>query len=155
MSLASYSGRTYDLLAYQGAVAGGEVLVKQQLLGSDNYGQITTGAQKLAQKFLLILLTERGSVPHFEDFGTEFITDARKGLFVTPLDVFASFASAIVDIKQQLQAEQLSTDPDDEIYDSAEIISVSLSGRTASVVVQLNTAAGTSVRFIPPLDFAV
>jgi len=155
MTLQEYSGRTYDVLAYQDAVAAGEVLVKQQLIGDDNQGQICTGIQKLAQKFLLILLTEKGTKVHFPDFGTEFITDAKRGFFQTPLDVFASFSAAIVDIKTQLQAEETADDPDDEIYAEAEIVSVSLAGLTVAVTVELRSAAGTSVRFIPPLNITV
>lgn len=155
MGIAEFQGRTFDLLAYQGAVAGGEVLTQQQLIGSDNFGQITTGIQKLAQKVLLILLTEKTSKPHDPTFGTGFVTEVRMGYFQTPLDVFASFSEALVDIQQRLQSEELDSDPDDEKFESAEIVNVSLGAGTASVLFELTSVAGTSVRFITPLDFVV
>jgi hypothetical protein len=155
MSITEFQGRTFDLLAYQGAVAGGEVLTSQQLLGGTNFGQITTGIQKLAQKVLLILLTQKGSKPHDLTFGTDFMTDARRGYFQTPLDVFSAFSAALVDIKQRLQSEELSSDLDDETFAGAEIVSVSLGAGTASVLFELTSVAGTTARFIAPLSFVV
>lgn len=119
MTLQDYAGRTFDILAYQGGTGtGGEQRLKQQLLGDGNYGQTTTGLQKLVQKFLILLLTEKGTKPHDATFGTEFITDARQGLWLTPLDVFSSFAGAVVDVKRRLQEEETATNPADERFAS-------------------------------------
>ena len=151
VSIVDYKDRTVDLAAYQGMQPGGERQLEPELVGSDHGGRITAGIQKLVQRFLILLLTEKESVPHYPERGCEFLTDARTGVFQTPLDVFTSFSSALVDIEQQLKAVELPTDPSDERYESAEVIAVSLSVGSATVRVQLNSRAGTSYDFLAPI----
>jgi len=154
-TIADYAGRDVDLAAYQGMLAGGERLLRMELVGPDHGGRIVAGIQKLAQRFLVLLLTEQGSVPHFPDQGCEFLTDARTGIFQAPLDVFTSFSSALVDIELQLLAAEAPEDPDDERFDSAEVLSVSLNAGNASVRVQVNSRAGTTFDFLAPIPVGV
>lgn len=156
MSISDYRGREYDLLAYQGGVSySGEVQLQQQLFSDANGGQIVVGIQKLVQRLLLVLLTEKGSIVHLPDLGTDFITDARLGLMQSPGDVFSSFAAAMIDVRRQLVTEELSTDPADERLDSATLVNVSLANLKASITIEVVSQAGTAARFVQPLDFLV
>ena len=70
-TVADYVGRTIDVLAYDGAVPAGEVLLEQIMAQPGEGGKIATGMQKLAQRFILELFTETGSQLYFPNRGTE------------------------------------------------------------------------------------
>jgi len=150
MSIQDYIGRTVDVVAYAGVVPGQSALLSQTLIPAGT-GEICTGIQKLVQRFLLIVLTEQGSMPFAPTEGTDFMTKARQGYLRTPLDVFAAFSSALVDVKTTLQALQLSTDPLDEQYASASIEAVVITLDSIALTVQISSQAGTSVNFIMPV----
>ena len=154
-TIAAYNGRDIDLAAYHGMQPGGERLLTQELVGVDHGGRIVAGIQKLAQRFLVLLLTESGSVAHFPNKGCEFLTDARTGEFQAPLDIFTSFSSALVDIERQLRAAEDVTDPDDERFESAEVLRVTLSNSSASIRVQVNSRAGSNYTFLTPIPIGV
>jgi len=150
--LLQYANRTVDVAAFQGARAGeGEVLLQQDLLVGDVGGLMITGIQKLAQRFLIRLLTEAGSILHLPEEGTQFMTEARQGLFRVQLDVEASFAEAMFDVEQQLKGEELAGDPPDERFDSAEIVSTSLAHGKVVLRVRLRAESGANTEFIVPV----
>lgn len=155
MSISDYLDRTVDVMAYQGVVPSGEALLSPDLITADNGGMVCTGTQKLAQRFLLELLTEKGSIPYQEDRGCEFITDARNGVFRTAADVLASFSAALLDIENNLLEEEADDEPDDEKYASAEVLSVSLATNVAAVTVRVTSVAGSSRKVILPIHVVV
>lgn len=155
MSVSEYTGRTVDILAYQGAPGLGEVLTLQTLAQTGHGGQICTGIQKLAQRFLLELLTEVGTLAYQPTRGCQFMLDARLGLFQNQYDVLASFSASLVDIQRNLQAEESEADPDDERFDSAEAISVTFQPGDASITAQITSLAGTSRSVIAPLNVII
>ena len=152
MSLSDYIGRTVDVLAYQGARSRGEALLIQQLVSNTNSGQITTGVQKLAQRFLLELLTEQGSMTYLPSRGCTFITEANQGGWRSALDVQAAFSSALTDIEANLTEEESDDDPDDERFDSADLLAVTFTIGSVSLFIQINSVAGTSRTAILPLE---
>lgn len=153
MGIEQYIGRTVDVLAFQGGRSGnGEVLLRQELLEGASGGFMTTGIQKLAQRFLLKMFTEEGSMIHLPDEGSRFMTDARTGTLRTALDVEASFAEALLDVQRQLQLEELATDPDDEKFAGAEILSVNLANARATIRVRVEAVSGNSTEFIAPIE---
>lgn len=156
MSVLEYVGRTIDLLAYSGARTGaGEVQLTMALAQPGEGGQITTGIQKLSQRVLLEALTEKGSLRYLPLRGCDFMREARLGFFQTPMDVLASFSASLVDIQQNLQAEESDDDPADERFASAEILAVTLVDGNASVTVRVLSLAGTSRDIIAPLSVTV
>jgi len=156
MAIVDYIGRTYDLLSYQGGdVAGGEVLLNQALVTPENSGQITTGIQKLAQRFLLELLTERGSLTYLPDRGCDFMSSARLGNFLTPLDVLASFSASLVDIRNNLEIEESESDPDDERFLDATADSVTLNTGSATLHISITSRAGDTRVVIAPLNITI
>lgn len=156
MSVADYAGRTVDLLAFQGDFpSAGEQRVAMTLVPPGTGGLLTTGVQKLAQRFLIILLTRKGTVPYDPAFGTTFMTQAEKGLWRTPADVRRSFYSTRLDFMRQLRAAEREADPDDERVDQVNLIGIELGADRVGLRIHLITRAGPGYRFIAPLPVAV
>jgi len=137
-----YTGRQVDVLAFDGASPSGEVLLQQVMAQPYQGGKVTAGIQKLAQRFLLCLLTEKGSCPWDVTWGTYFMTEAHLGRFQTPLDVYGAFSQALTEIQTQLTAVESETDPVDERFASAVIDSVAVEADVSKVYVTLWSRAG-------------
>ena len=146
-----YQGRTIDALAFDGAVPAGEVQLTQALVLPGQSGAVTTGIQKLVQRFVIELLTESASLTYQSKRGTTFITAFRAGIIRTSADIFSQYAVAELDARQNLQAEESNTDPSDERYRSAKLLSAVLSGDTAQLTIRVLSVAGESREVIFPL----
>lgn len=155
MSIEAYIGRSFDLLAYTGGTSRGNTQLTAALASETSSGQIVTGVQKLAQRFLMELLTEKGSMTFLPLRGCDFMREARLGYWKSVLDVMASFSASLIDIKQNLQAEESTDDPDDERFSDAEIVAVTLEGDSASLTVRVTSLAGTDRTFIAPLSITL
>lgn len=153
-TISEYTGRTSDVLAFDGMKEQGDVRLNQELVATGESGALTTGIQKLAQRFLLELLTEKGSLIYEPDRGTFFITRFRMGLMRTSQDLYSAFSSAVADAKIQLAQEESDQDPPDERYFSAELLGASLLGDQASLSIRLTSQAGDSRVVIYPLRVA-
>ena len=154
-SVAAYAGRTVDMLAFDDAKASGEAKLSQTLVKPQQSGALTTGIQKLAQRFLVELLTEKGSLEYLPDRGTFFITQIRAGIIHTSQELFAAFSAAELDVRNNLRLEDdIDNDPLDEQYRSANLLTASLFGDTASLTIEVFSAAGTSRTIIYPLRVA-
>lgn len=150
MSLQDYAGRTTDLLLLQGDFAPGkELRADQALVDAAGVAAITTGAQKLAQRLLLILLTKKGSIAHLPDFGTLFMVQAERGLWRTAGDVQVAFYAARLDLMRQLRAAERPDDPPDERALEVTLQGVTLDGDRIVIRPQLKTAGGTT--YIRPI----
>jgi len=149
---ADYAGRKLDVLAFDGATLKGETLLDQVLARPGAGGKITAGVQKLAQRFLLELLTEEETLPYNPSRGCLFMFEARAGYFQTHLDVIGAFARAVSAIRRNLANDETDDDPEDERFASAELKSVSLAAGTARLYVELLSQAGTARTVLLPLD---
>ena len=129
--------RTYDLVVFDGAVATGEAQLSMQLAADGQGGKVCTGIQKLAQAFLVELLTEKGSVLYDPDAGTVFMIEARQGYFRTPTDVASAFNRSVMDIKAKFSALERATDPLDEQFSDADILSIIVQGDRVTLRIQL------------------
>lgn len=147
----SYAGRTVDHLAFDDARAVGDTLLTQVLVKPGQTGALITGVYKLAQRFLVELLTEKGSLDYLPSRGTFFMTSLRLGLIRTSQELFATFNAAVQDVRLNLQLEEKDTDPADERYRSAELISTSLLGDTATLIVRITSQAGDTRVITYPL----
>lgn len=168
MALIDYVNRKFDYLALQNTTA---VTVGRrdkklglELFNKNAPGAITTGIQKLAQRWLLEFMTERGSMPGLPDRGTNFMRAARTGQFRVPINVRAQFALANVIIRRNLGAEETDATPTDERFLDAELLNVAIlpgfdvsqaSGTTAaflSLGVKIISLAGDSREIILPIE---
>lgn len=148
-----YAGRTVDYLAFDNAKKTGEALLNQTL--AERSGALITGIEKLVQRFLIELLTEKGSLDYDLNRGTFFMTQLRSGVVRTSQELFAAFSSAEVDVRNNLRLEEdADTDPDDEQYSLAILQNASLLGDTATLTIQVMSGAGESRTVIYPLRIA-
>lgn len=153
-SIYDYLNRKVDYLAFDGAKPdnGGEAKLTSSLIVDGGSGALTTGIQKLVQRFLLELLTEKGSLQYQPDRGTLFITYARTGYIRTTAQLISAFNSAELDVANNLRLEEnFNTDPLDERYESANLLSATLNGDTAFLSIRVNSKAGESRSVIYPL----
>lgn len=154
--MADYIGRTIDLVHLHGDDEVKEVLLEQTLAPAGTGGSVATGIKKLIQRFVLELFTEKESMPFLAGRGSSFMIKARQGLLRSQLDVFQAFSQAEVEIRTQLRLEEQSTDPNDERYGSATLLSVSFTTSFISMTIRLTSrAAAGTVTFITPLPIPV
>jgi hypothetical protein len=164
MALSDYATRKYDYLGLQNTAGTGDRRLGLELFNKDTSGQITTGAQKLAQRWLLEFMTERGSMPGLPLRGSSFMRTARTGGFRTPMSVRTEFAVADLTIKNNLRAEETAAMPLDERFASAEITNVAIlpgfdvsqkSGTTAAFLtlgVKITSRAGDAREIVLPIE---
>jgi hypothetical protein len=88
--------RTYDVLAFRGATARGEVLLDQSLVAS------------------VELLTARGSLPYAPERGTRFLPELVAGRLRSETDVLVAFGFAVGDIRALAAQRETDATPDDE-----------------------------------------
>lgn len=152
MSVASYVGRTSDLLVMHGTFPDkGEQLVSQTLCLPSTGGYLCTGAQKLAQRVLLVLLTKKGSMRFDPEYGTVFMILAESGAWRTVADVEQGFYGAKLDLMRQLRAVETTSDPADERISDLALLSVSIAPGMVKLTIQMITLAGNSYKFIGPI----
>lgn len=152
-TVADYLGRKADILAFQPNKNNTEL---SQTIASDfTGGNLCTGIQKLAQRWVLEFLTPSGSMPYKSKRGCSFIPNVRSGLLRTGLDISSFFASAATDVSVNLKAEDSTTDPDDERFDKAELKGFQTSSDgVLTLNVAISSLAGTSRVVILPISVA-
>lgn len=146
MSYVDYIGRTVDIALLSGELS----RYKPQTL-SIAEGLAVTGIRKLAQRFIMRLLTSKGSVRFDPTFGSDFMTSLRSGQLRTDYDVRSIFSAAAADIETQLRAEELSSTPGDEQYKSAELAGVTIGSASVSILVELISQADNAYKIIVPI----
>lgn len=154
-SVADYKGRQIDLLAFQGAKIAGEQLLDQVLVADGESGQVTAGIQKLAQRWLLEMLTETGSIPYDLVRGTSLLFDARNGILRTTVDAEQSFVLAAAAAKVNLILEEDENMPDDERFDSVVLDSVTVTTDRVIYRTTLRSLAGTDRVILLPLTTTI
>jgi len=150
-----YWGRTVDVLAFDGVQRGTESQVIQHLVFEGSNGALVTGIQKLAQRFLMELMTEIGSIPHLPERGCLFMTQARYGYWRTVADVRSAFYLGLFTVRTNLIREEDEDTPTDEQFDTAELVAVSLYQDQVSLRVKIISKAGTSLDVIYPIRTSV
>jgi hypothetical protein len=146
-----YKGRTVDFLIYDEATPTGEAQVTQEFVLPGQSGALIAGPAKLAQRFMIELLTEKGSLTYDLNRGTFFLSQLRAGLISTPSELFQLFAACELDLRNNLRLEDSLSFPADERYASSTLLSATLIGDTASLRIQINSVAGESREVLFPL----
>lgn len=153
-TVVDYVGRTVDLLAFQSSGTGASRRLEQALVDGAT-SSVIAGIQKLSQRFLMTLLTDRGSMLYLPLLGTRFLTDARAGQWRTAADVRQSFYSALLDVRRQLVPAETDADPNDERFANAVLTSVSLVAGGATLGIRLSSRAGTARTIITPIPIVI
>lgn len=154
-SVSDYTGRLVDLLAFDGAKTSGEAQLEMVLAQPGESGKITAGIQKLVQRYLLEFATERGSLPYDEERGTNFLYEARSGIFTSSVDVLGAFARAHSFVLENLVGEEVDSDPDDERLASAEVESVAFSPGSVSLRIRITSLAGDTRQVLMPIGVTI
>ena len=148
---ADYVGRTVDVLAYQGRYPGREEQLVPALAAPGNAGKLCAGIQKLAQRWILEFLTERGSLGYLPDRGCDFMLLLRQGELRTTLDAEQAFYLSAQQVQSNLRAEEDIGMPEDEQLDRAELLSLAVAADQLTLSVQVHSRAGTSRAALLPI----
>lgn len=152
-TVADYAGRTSDaaILRPRYTATNGLSTISDLSMGQDG-GAMCTGVQKVAQKWLVIFLTQRGSVRYRPLRGTDFPAAIVNGSIRTDADLVTAFSIAADQVAEQMAADALPTDPLDEQFVSATLVSASVPGNgTATLSVKITTAAGAARTVVFPV----
>ena len=142
---------SYDVAIFQNAPDGS---VMQTMASTFNNGYVVTGKSKLVQRFVIELLTERGSLSYLPDRGCSFVTLLRKGTTGT-WDLMSAFSSSLLDVISNLSAEDKVTNTTDptEMLSTVELISLLVDPGLISLQVRLSNQANERFDITIPLDF--
>lgn len=152
MALQDYVNRKYDYLAFRGVAPIGDRQLNMALYDDNDNGQICVGAQKLAQRWAIEFLTERGSLPGLPERGCLFMTLARQGRLRTQIDVISAFTTAGLLLQQNLRNEEYIGMPDDERFLSADLLSAAVLPGYVQLHVMINSRAESSRSLILPIS---
>lgn len=112
------------------------------------------GGSKLAQRFILELMTNRGSLLYRANRGSTFFSELASGAIRNELDLFSSFSSALLDVSTALQEEEGEDLEDSERFDEAIVDSFSLDEQgNALLAINITNKAGTTENVTIPLGF--
>lgn len=153
-----YQNRIVDMAYFQGVFPStrvGEQLLAQELVRATDGGSIVAGIQKLVQRVMLVLLTPQGTLLYAPLFGTQFMIQAQQGLWRTVADVQVAFYAARLQVGRQVSNIELDTDPNDERYDTMDLLGVTLTGDKITIRVQITSLAGTSYTFLTPITVPI
>ena len=152
MSASDYTGRRFDVLALRGGQSSGVQQLESSLFAPAVSGEVCTGIQKLAQRWVLEFLTIRGSMGfHLEDRGSDFVQWLRQGRLRTEFDVQTYFGFAARQVQNSLREEEPEDMPDDERLDQATLAQVQISEQGLELTVEVTSRAGESRQVILPL----
>lgn len=153
MSALGYQNRSYDLLALRGAKLRGEQLLAQNLFGPQDVGEVCTGAQKTAQRWVLEFLTKRGSLTFLPARGTDFMAWADRGQLRNESDVRTAFQAAAVQAGDNLRSEEDNSWHPEDRFLEAILLGLAVSDGQVSLQAQISTQAGGTRQVILPLPF--
>jgi hypothetical protein len=151
MSIADFANRKYDFLALQRSDDSRNSRLDLVLYSDDNPGKICAGPQKLAQRWLLEFLTEKGSLIGLPDRGCDFMRFVRQGTIKTQLNVTQTFNASNMRIRVTLQDEEYAGMPDDERLDDAELLSVGLLPGYMNLSIGITSRAGDAREILVPI----
>ena len=144
------ASQTVDLCIMQG-IRPGSLEFKVDLAFGENSTALA-GLQKAAQKFLILFLTEQGTVSVDAEAGTTFLSDLSAGLLRTDSDVAMYFKLAAQDVLDYMARQNTESTPADEILVSAELTKIQFEYPKLVIQVQLLSQAGASASVVLPLS---
>lgn len=151
----NYTGRTIDLFISQGAKPVGEQPINYGF--GEGTGQITSGIQKLAQKWVILFLTEEGSLEYHPTLGNRFLILASQGALQDVATVRSEFELAAQDVATELADVTPDDAPLDERLESAELTDVNIDKATQRLVlnVTITSEAGTQHDILLPVSVPI
>lgn len=151
MATYEYTGRQYDFLALQNISAVRETQLELELAPKSGFSSVIAGPQKLAQRWLLEFLTERGSMPGLPERGTNFMTLVRQGRLRTEAAFIAAFNFAAYDARVNLGKEEDATWRNDERIGDVIVESVAFLPGFAQIRFIISSLAGPTRNILLPI----
>lgn len=153
-TVADYQSRRADVLLYaiDPARAGDQETPPDLAEAS---GELTTGIQKAAQRFVMRLLTPLGSAAYRPDHGCNFLPSSQAGGWRTTTDVSQAYLFAAAEVRRQLFLEQQADDPLDEQVADDELLGVTFELGSVSLYVRIITAAGATREYVVPVNVPI
>lgn len=112
------------------------------ITGPSGQGVLQSSSDRLRDRFLIILMTQKGSSRYRPTYGTAFLSDS-KYAWRTEGDVRRSFLSAMTDLARQIKAIP-EVDPAAQ-FGSATITAVKFTDRVSvDITIQLMSAASVA-----------
>jgi hypothetical protein len=136
------------MAAYQVPTDGSTTMIPT-LVTDTIQGRLITGAEKLAQRFLIEFTTDTGSMPFNTERGSNFLQLVRSGSVYSELDITSAFYVAMLNVASRLQGEEGVNDSAEERFGAAELSSivVNVGSITMSVRVYNRANQVVSVKF--------
>lgn len=151
-----YTGRTVDILIFQGVVETGNQPIQT---GFGEAGFVCTGIQKVAQTWLSLFMTDRGTVLNKPTRGTGFLPAVRLGRIQVAGDIPAEFALAADLVRQtmELDASEAPELQADERLDDAELLAFDLFRELSymRLKIRIRSLAGDSRTIYLPVPIAI
>jgi len=154
MAITNYSNRTVDISMFGLAVYQPGIGEEQTdiTLALQTGGRVCTGIAKLAQKFLLVLLSSN----NYYDmaWGTELSQALLTGSVQKAYQNLSnSMGGAIANAIDLLRSQETDATPDDERVGSAQVVSMTQDTNTGSVTasIVLQSSAGNSTVLVTPV----
>lgn len=130
----------------------GEDLVLNLGNSSGSAGLLVSGPAKLAQRVLLELFTEKGSLLYASTRGTTLARELRLRRFQSEYDVAVAVQAALVDLERNLSAEENGTEPADERLDKVSLERLVLVPGALVLSLRVQSQAGTTIRLSLPWE---
>jgi hypothetical protein len=116
-------------------------------------GRQVSGLEKLAQRFIVELMTPKGSMPFRSSRGTDFAAMVGNGSALSEFDIFSSFSHALLDAGAALQGEEDPVnDPPNERFSGAQLVSLSLNADALVLQVAVASLDGGVGTFSVPVQ---
>lgn len=148
----AYLNRRFDVLSLRGAKALGDIQLQQSLFGGSSGGDVCTGVQKLAQRWTLEFLTERGSMPfHMSTRGSDFMRWLRRGFIRSEYDIRAYFNFAAQQVKTNLINEETNDMNPEDRFQEAILLGNRLFDGLLEMHVNVVSLAGDNREVILPI----
>lgn len=143
---------TRDIAAYQPGQP--KQFYIPALVTSTISGREITGVEKLAQRFLLELMTDTGSMQFLPTRGCNFLTRLRGSLF-SEADVMSAFYASVATVRKNLQAEESVIDPDEERFEKAKLVKIVISPGGLALTVVVFSAANQAATIELPVSLTI
>ncbi len=151
-----YSGRAKDI-NISPTIDPSKTTVQKVTPGFGAVSSYCAGVQKLIQRFMIALVTVRGSQPAYPAFGTDLLKRISVSSLTTVADLKHAFNFASAKVVSDFRAYQAETPglPDDEQLDTALLLDVTVSANyEVSYRVALYTKAGSTYDFLLPIPIS-
>jgi hypothetical protein len=139
----------YDVLIYYDD--GPHQPVRPRLFRGPESSLVISGIRGLAQRYLIELFTQIGTLQGLPDRGTRLFNDILHRNLRTTYDIVSFFAAANAEAINNLRRESRADDPPDEIIKDARLIHVEIDQTRLVLHIEIESEAGLTQEIRAPI----